>query len=413
MTAQAELPLAPLPAAARYVVAFSGGRDSTVLLHVLWQRKVPLRAVHVDHGLQPASAAWAAHCQTIAARWSVPLTNLSVRERPPQAGIEAWARARRYALLGEDLAPGECLLTAHHAGDQAETVLLHLLRGSGLDGLAGIPQQRSLGEGLLFRPLLAVTPAQLAGYAQAQDLAWIEDPSNADLTVDRNALRHTVIAPLCARFPHALGGIAHSSELLRDAADWQARTLDEELAALRADDGGLLLSALMTRNEAQRNRLLRRHLQALGLPPPRRRMLADIWRQMAAAHPDARPCLRWPGVELRRERGRLYVIPSLPIWQPITFAIAGQGQRDWPGGGRVVWQLPETPGWRVASPRGGERVSLAGGGHQSLNKHLAGKGVLSWQRQRVPLLWRGETLMAVGRSWRSPELPSGAWFWQV
>ena len=184
-------------------VAFSGGADSTALLAALTQlprRPAALRVVHVDHGLQAGSRRWSAHCRRVARRLQVPLTVRTARiVRRRGESLEAAARAARYALLAAELAPGEALLTAHHQDDQLETVLLQLLRGAGVAGLAAMPAVMPFGAGLLVRPLLRTSRAALAGWLREQGLTWVEDPSNARLRLsqehlecDRCALRFKI-----------------------------------------------------------------------------------------------------------------------------------------------------------------------------------------------------------------------------
>ena len=175
----------------RYVIAFSGGLDSTVLLASLaaLDGKVPLYAVHIDHQLQAASGEWAETARSIAAGLGIECRIVRVRpDARSGKGPEGAAREARYAALAELLEPGDWLLSAHHADDQVETLLLNLLRGSGPDGLAAMPESRRLGKGWLVRPFLAVTRAQLAEAAAELELTWIDDPSNAECDFDPGQL---------------------------------------------------------------------------------------------------------------------------------------------------------------------------------------------------------------------------------
>ncbi|HJT96837.1 MAG TPA: tRNA lysidine(34) synthetase TilS, partial [Rhodanobacteraceae bacterium] len=175
-------------------VGYSGGLDSTVLLHALAAssaaRARSLRALHVDHGLHADSAAWADHCRTFAATLAVPLDVVRVAVGTTRGqGLEAAARNARYAAFEAALAPGELVALAHHRDDQTETVLLKLLRGAGPEGLAGMRALRPLGPGHLWRPLLDVPRDALRDYAQMHGLAFLDDPSNADTRHARNFLR--------------------------------------------------------------------------------------------------------------------------------------------------------------------------------------------------------------------------------
>ena len=207
--------LKPWRNAKAWHVALSGGLDSTVLLHLLVQlRQIhslpPLAAVHVHHGLQVAADAWPAHCQALCDALSVPLQVFRVQVQAG-ASLERAARDARYQAFVAVTQAQEVLLTGQHRDDQAETVLFRLLRGTGVSGLAGMPHQRTLGEGHLCRPLLDVSRAELEVYARAHALTWVEDPSNTQTDFSRNYLRHEVFPALTKRWPQATASMARSA----------------------------------------------------------------------------------------------------------------------------------------------------------------------------------------------------------
>ncbi|MGB5260270.1 MAG: tRNA lysidine(34) synthetase TilS, partial [Gammaproteobacteria bacterium] len=211
----------PLPAA--WQVAFSGGLDSSVLLHAMATLRerfaITLGAVHVHHGLQADADAWANHCRRVCAGYDIPLSVLHADARPVQGeSPEAAARHARYTALADWLAPDHCLLTAQHQDDQAETLLLQLLRGAGVHGLASMPVCTAFGEGTHFRPLLLLRRAALHDYALAAGLEWIEDPSNAETGIDRNFLRHAVMPLLQSRWPALSGNLSRSAAHAAEAA---------------------------------------------------------------------------------------------------------------------------------------------------------------------------------------------------
>ncbi len=229
--------LALAPRAASYRVGFSGGRDSHVLLHALAAARhllpAPLTALHVDHGMHPDAPRWAEHCRAVCAALEIPLTvRRAVVESSGGHGSEAAARAARYAVYREEVASGECLVLAHHRDDQAETVLLRLMRGAGADGLAGIPASRCLGGAVLVRPLLGFGGEELAAYAAAHGLEWVDDPSNADEGLDRVFLRRRVLPLLASRWPEAGARLAAAADLLAAAADAEAERAASDLAAV-------------------------------------------------------------------------------------------------------------------------------------------------------------------------------------
>jgi tRNA(Ile)-lysidine synthetase-like protein len=277
-------------------VALSGGVDSTALLAALaaGRAKFPrLRALHVDHGLRPASKQWAQHCRSLARRLHVPLKVLTTKvERQRGESLEAAARDARYRLLGGVLHPGEVLLTAHHSDDQLETVLLQLFRGSGLPGIAGMPALAPFAQGWLARPLLSRSRAELEAWARQQDLSWIDDDSNADERLDRNYLRLRVLPLIRERWPGAPTAVSRSA---RHAAE--AQVLLDLLARVdveRACYGELLSVKTLRALPADRRRnALRFWITRAGYLAPDSRRLEEIAGAMLDARPDANPFVEW------------------------------------------------------------------------------------------------------------------------
>lgn len=409
----------PQPAApARPVLAaFSGGLDSTVLLH--WLAAHPamhggLRAIHVDHGLHPDSAAWAAHCIEVCAALGVALEVVRVEvARDGGSGPEAAARNARHAAFFAALREGEALALAHHADDQAETFLLRALRASGPDGLAAMRAWRAYGRGWLWRPLLATSREALLAHARAQALRWIEDPSNNDPAFDRNYLRREVMPRLHARWPQAVAAFAASARLAGEAAD----LLDAEdarlLASLQRDGAGTLDAAgLLALPAARRARVLRRWIAALGLPPLPANGVARIERELLHARPDAEAAFAWNGVVVRRWREALHAAAErAPLPGDWEATWDGRAPLVLPGGGLL--RLDGAHGFaaplRARARRGGERIVLPGRNHHHALKHvLQDLGMPPWERERLPLLEdaAGE-LLAVGD--RAVAAPLQAW----
>ncbi|MDQ2641708.1 MAG: tRNA lysidine(34) synthetase TilS [Pseudomonadota bacterium] len=295
----------------RCAVAWSGGLDSTVLLHALRTRpaqgpRIRLRALHVDHGLQPAAAAFRIFCQRTARRWRLPLTVLRVRvDLLPGVSVEQAAREARREALAAALAPGELLLTAQHADDQLETVLLALLRGAGPRGLSGMPAAMPLAGTRLLRPLLQYDRAAIAAYAAAAGLDWVEDPTNADVRFDRNYLRASVLPALRQRWPAAARTALRSARHCASVVATLESLTIRDLAAA-ADGGGLEIAVLRRFGPARRADVLRAWLQRAGCRAPNERHLHEIEAMMAARR-DAHPQLRLPDCVLRRSGGSLTV----------------------------------------------------------------------------------------------------------
>jgi tRNA(Ile)-lysidine synthase len=281
-------------------VALSGGVDSTVLLVALAaSRSKParLRALHVDHGLRPASKEWAQQCRSLARRLHVPLRVLTTRvERARGESLEAAAREARYRLLASALEPGEVLLTAHHSDDQLETVLLQLFRGSGLPGLAGMPALAPFAKGWLARPLLSRSREDLEAWAHEHGLTWVDDDSNADVQLDRNYLRLHVLPLIRERWPGSPTAVARSA---RHAAE--AQTLLDALALADVDRSrygeSLSVKTLRTLPPDRRRNALRFWITRAGYLAPDTRRLGEISGALLDARPDANPSIEWSSSE--------------------------------------------------------------------------------------------------------------------
>ncbi len=397
---------------ARYLVAFSGGIDSVVLLHALREvaGATPIIALHVDHGLHQASRSWDRRCAAFAQSLGVAYRSrrIAVDDRLG-GGLEAAARSARYAYFEAQTAPGDWLLSAHHEDDQAETLLLNLLRGSGVLGLAGIAVTRSCGAGTLVRPLLDVSRAAIEAYARRRGLDWVEDPSNRDTRFDRNFLRTEVLPRLQTRWPAAARTLRRSAELASEASE----LLDELAAHDLARTGRphrLATADLAALIPARQRNLLRFAARSLGLPAPPAAQLKEILTTLLAAREDARPLVTWPGAEVRRYREHIYLLPAAQPAEPIGAAltpatIVALG----PGAGRLRLEATADVGidpavaeggLTVAFREGGERLRLQRGGpSKRLKTLLQDAGVVPWMRSRIPLLMADDCLVAVGDLW--------------
>lgn len=388
-------------------VAFSGGPDSTALLHALARlpeaRERGLRALHVDHALHDQSAHWAMQCEAICSAWQVELRVLKVHvERTSGDGIEAAARKARYAVLAEALRQGERLLLGHHRDDQIETVLLKLLRGAGPEGLGGMRTQRELGRGFLWRPLLELPRKVLGDYARAHGLGFVTDPSNEDRRYSRNRLRHDVLPVLAAYWPHAGDAIVHSARLSRAAADalatqWQAalsELLDPSTQSLDATGWSKLAPAL-------REPLLDHWLHERGCTAPTTAQRVQIERQIHAREGRV-PCIRWSGTELHVWKGRLWARQPPPSFD-LQWESSWHGEPlALPDGGRLTLSSPVALSrpLTVRLRRGGERIRPVGDAYTRELRDLFQQANLPpWQRTACPLIYDGETLLAVADRW--------------
>jgi tRNA(Ile)-lysidine synthase len=405
--------------AARWLVAFSGGIDSTVLLHALAsspeREQEEIVAIHVNHGLHADAPDWEQHCRDYAGKLGVTcITRQVTVDSELKSGPEAAARQARYAVLQTLMEEGDCLLSAHHEEDQAETLLLNLLRGSGVAGLAGIGAVQTFGRGRLLRPLLGVSGAAIHDYAKRHELAWIDDPSNADTRFDRNFLRQDVLPQLAARWPAAAARLKQSADLASEASELLKDLADIDIAT--ADGPGRLdLGALRQFSPARQRNLLRQAVSLCGLPPPPATRLYQAVHELIPAREDAQPLVAWPGAELRRYRDHLYVMPAMANLPDEPLALLrpeesldlgpGMGRLNLdPDAGRGISPDLANAGLRVRYRHGGEEIRPAG--HDcthKLKKLLQQEGIVPWMRERLPLLYSGDQLVAVADLWIAEE----------
>lgn len=410
-------------------VACSGGLDSMALLRLAhaWaaEQGIVLYAFHVHHGLSPHADAWLAHCADACAALGIAFDSRRVEVAKGRDGVEAAARKSRYRALGEMcVAHGvPLLLTAHHLDDQAETVLLQLLRGSGPAGLSGMDAANRapglLGDPRLVmaRPLLSQSRARIEDYARAEGLDWVEDESNSDPRHARNALRHQVMPALAASFP------GYQARLARGAAHVQAaqRILDEvagqDLAAC-LDGDAVVLARAQALGRDRADNMLRHLFASRGLAMPSTAWLGEMVSQLFSAREDAQLKLTHPDCHVRRHRGRLYITPKLPdlagmrdpddigvlVKEGERFRWNGEAALAFPAYGGVLHfdASPQglDPAWLRGQPltidfrQGGERLKPAANRPtRSLKAHYQALGVPAWERERAPLVWADRALL--------------------
>ena len=405
--------LGRLPSTSRYLLAYSGGRDSHVLLHALVglaaQLPAELQVLHVDHGLQPASARWARHCAAVCAEFGVAcvIERLALRQQKGESP-EAQARRERYRALAGHLRAGDIVLTAHHQDDQAETVLLQLLRGAGPAGLAAMPLVSRLGSGYLGRPLLQFSRNALQDYALANRLQWVDDASNRDTGLDRNYLRQRVIPLLKERWPACGRTLSRSARHCAEAQALIDTMAADDLAPLLDVDSRTLSSSGIAALPASRGRaVLRAWISGAAFPLPDSTRLDRVLYEVTGAAQDRNPLVHWSGAEVRRYRDRLHLMSPLPPLDPgLLLAWDGRAPLELPAGlGRLC--LEQGPGgialerWpcdgvQIRFRRGGERLRPAGARMSvSVKKLLQQKAVPPWQRSRLPLVYIGNELAAV------------------
>ena len=404
--------LKAMPRATRCYVAFSGGADSTALLHALAALRgsvdLPeLRAWHLNHGLHPDAAAWASQCVRIAEAWGVPCDIIHARvDRSGGRSLEEAARLARYAAFAARLESGAALLTAHHADDQAETLLLNLCKGAGPAGLAAMPASRALGRGWLLRPLLGWRHASLVEYLLQHAVHWIDDPSNVERRHDRNFLRHEILPALERRWPALVANLSRVSAIQAELDVLGTEAAETDMARALDSDGGLRIDMLQTMTPARCNNLLHHWLRA-GAPSATasRRQIELIRERFINAAPDAEPLLRLNDASLRRFRGCLYKLPACvppspreyhwALTRPLEMTELGLYLEPTSLLRACPWLTPAAC-VRVRTRQGGERFHPRGAVHSNTLKHwLQVWAVPPWRRAHLPLVFERERLIAV------------------
>lgn len=398
--------LAPLPDSGRIVVAFSGGPDSVCLLDELTRvvAQERLLCVHVDHQLDPESGARAERARSIAAGLGVDCRIVRV-DVAGEGGPEAAAREARYAALAEVIGEHDTLVTAHHADDQVETILMRLLRGAGPEGLAGMPQRRRFGPGFLLRPLLGWDRRVIEDCIQARGLDWISDPANEQLDFDRNVLRRVIVPALRENWPGLDRAVLRSGELCAGAAGFIGAVVERQLDTAIESPISLALESIRPRTPFAVGEALRRWCLRKQLEPPPGRRLQAFSEQVLSSCDDRQPTLRWNHRVLRLWNRRLWLerddAPELP-W---SRRWSGREPLELPAGlGRLVITGDTEPDLsvEVALDDRGESMRPTGDTHhRALKRLLAEAGIPPWQRPWWPRIRRGDAVLALGDRWLS------------
>jgi tRNA(Ile)-lysidine synthase len=398
--------LSDWPGSGTIVVAFSGGPDSACMLHLLAAGKIDraIKAVHVDHGLDRGSAQRAERAKEMARMMGVhcQVENVQVRR---SGSIEANARRARYKALSAHVGTGDVLVTAHHADDVAETMLLRLLRGSGPSGLGGIPAQRRFGSGHLIRPILGWRREQIKAYLERHGIRGIHDPANDLVSMDRNFLRHEILPVLREHFPGCIQAFARSARLNRAAGEVLADLAEGDLDKAERPGPRLALQTLGDLAPFRQAEAVRRWCLRHGRTPPSGMCLDEFMRQVEQAAKDRQPVLDWDEGRLQRFGNAIWLRSRPEMHEPWSLAWDGKG----------ILQLPESLGslrfsappaeleLTVRSGSKGERLRLHTGGRTAVKKILAGAGVPPWQRPDWPRIWHRNRLVALADRWLDPE----------
>ena len=398
---------------ARYVVGYSGGIDSTVLLHAINKMTghIPVVAVHINHQLIPQAAEWEKHCRKFSESISVEfLSRKVIIDMNSGYGLEAASRKERYDSFKQLIRKNDYLLTAHNQDDQVETVLLNIFRGCGLRGIRGIPASRKFFEGRLVRPLLRVSRNEISEYAKKYKLSWIEDPSNQYQKYDRNFLRHKILAQLKTRWPAVNNNVRKTSEL--------ASEINAELKEIAFIDAPLFyknnqldIQAIKNLSPARQKNILRYALLSLGFPLPSSVKLNQIINEVINARVDRQPLVQWSDVQVRRYRKKIYFLSEYfqpkdnniekiylngPNWQ----LGKGLGSLSLEKSDIGIKRSIAKEGFNVTFRAGGEKIKPLGSGYsRKVKKLFQEAAVVPWMRENIPLLFYEGNLIAVADMW--------------
>ena len=403
----------------QFLVGFSGGLDSSVLLDLLTQI-IPsdkVTAVHVNHGLSPMAPEWQAHAERFCQSRGIICHSERVDVKLDGEGPEAAARKVRYAVFEKLLRPDGILLLGHHQDDQIETLLYRLMRSSGPVGLSGIPAMRSLGAGRLYRPLLSWPKEALHAYALNKNIEWVEDTSNSRNDYDRNFLRNRLIPILAERWPDYRQSLRGVSEISQDSAKLCRDLAIQDLKALqsRPERAGvsLLINSFSQLTRVRQKNVLRHWCEIQGRCAPSRKIIDEIIKSVIEARVDASPKVVCRNTEYRRYDGRLYMLDSnklmgQPDGQPLDISWQHSEILDLGGGMQLLGKpsmgdglrAPQSCTLRVANRRGGEHCHPVGRSHSNtLKKCFQEFGLEPWWRDRVPLIYLDQQIVAVADLW--------------
>src|SRR3989344_2729125 len=414
-----------------FLIAYSGGLDSTVLLHAFSQLRGEfdsLRAVHIHHGLSAYADAWEAHCREQCRLLTIPLEVHALQLKKIKGeSLEAQAREGRYGIFREVIQKGEILVTAHHQNDQAETLLLQLFRGAGPKGLSAMPWVGPFGKGFIFRPLLSCSRERLREYATRCQLTWVEDESNAECHLDRNYMRHEALPVMQRRWPSVIKTLARSSHHMAEASTLLHELTVLDFQAIKTEKQNQInVKALAALSIPRQKNVVRYWIHHLHCPLPDEKRLNEILHQMVFAKHDANPVVKWQQVEMRRYRDKLYLLHSSKTCKDETM-LCLETQHEIYNSGRADHGLPLRREGNYPLSVGVDRgrpKNMAQGltgdteegvlairsdvrknmgkvkvknrkGHHDLKKIFQEKGVPPWERETVPLLFEGEELVGI------------------
>lgn len=395
-----------LPSPQRYWVGFSGGADSTALLQALFECRealaTPIQAVHFHHGLQAAAGDWQAHCEAFCRERDIPFQSVRLEiESGRQTSLEQESRNARYRSIGRLMGEGDVYLTAHHAEDQAETLLLNLMRGSGIEGLAGIPVLRNLDRGWVARPLLDLHRRVLVEYLENRDIAWLEDPSNEDTSFDRNFLRHDLVPLMEKRWPGVSNRLARTARNARVAANAMAAFIESQSGDLLQDRIKMPVVKLLELDADMQPLVMRQWLRRHEVPMLPEARLREFLGQLSGGQFDSQAEVQWEGWLMKHHRHDIWLHRRKSINPcPVVDWVEGMQLELGADVGRLVIsgktkELP--PGWTVAPRRSGSRIRpVEQGPSRKLKQFFQSASIPPWLRDGIPVLYWDDEPVALG-----------------
>ena len=386
----------------QFLIAYSGGLDSHVLLHLIAKfENISIRAVHIHHGLQAIADSWVSHCQETCDQLHIPLDVIHLNLHPEKGeSVEQVARIGRYKALENILQKNEVLLTAQHQDDQTETLLLQLFRGAGVQGLASMPIICNFGKGKHARPLLNTSKQEIEIYAKNNELRYIEDPSNQDTSFDRNFLRKDVLPVLRQRWLGLDKAINRSAEIQAETKQILDEIAHDDLKPLLLKENILSINNLSKFSVNRQRLLLRYWITQCGFQAPSKKKLSHLFSDVIQAQKDANPLIEWQNIQIRRYQNNLYIMQKLSqhdasqtiIWKPTaSIKIDSLNIILKPD---ILYQKKQTV--TVRFRQGGEKIFIP-----NKNKWVSLKTILSeakippWERSRMPLIYSGDELIQI------------------
>ena len=364
------------------VIAFSGGIDSVVLLHFL-NSHYPgnIRAVHINHNLSKHSKDWSLFCKELCHKQEIGFKSIDINIRT-SSNVEENARKKRYNSLKSELSENEILCTAHHQGDQSETFLLQLFRGSGVAGLASMPKMKNFADSFLYRPFLNISKQLIFEYATKYNLDWVEDDSNNNLNFKRNLLRLELIPKLESGFDGVIKNISrsayHQSEALKLMHDLAEIDIEKFNLVINHRIQVLPLTQLSERRVAN---VLRYYIERRGFLMPSSKVLTELISVLSAKD-DAKVILKWHLYEVRRYDNELYFFDGEPE----------RSTEDCP----LFNKLKDQTNFTIRFRKDGQRVRLKGEKHSSsLKKILQSANIPPWERDKLRMYYINDTLIGM------------------